>query len=71
MTDAPELSKTDRNIARQSRLRDALRENLKRRKSQLRGRAEQPAPPPGRAAATPPEPSETSPPTAEAQDPNA
>jgi hypothetical protein len=29
--------------ARQSRLREALRENLKRRKSQSRGRAGQPA----------------------------
>ncbi|WP_041802205.1 hypothetical protein [Rhodopseudomonas palustris] len=44
MTDAPDLPKTDRNIARQSRLRDALRENLKRRKAQLRGRAEAIAP---------------------------
>jgi hypothetical protein len=35
MTDKP----TDRNLARQTRLRAALRENLKRRKSQSRGRA--------------------------------
>ncbi|HEY0329341.1 MAG TPA: hypothetical protein VGC77_09595 [Rhodopseudomonas sp.] len=35
---APDLPKNPGSIARQSRLRDALRENLKRRKSQLRGR---------------------------------
>jgi hypothetical protein len=34
-----------RDQARQSRLRAALRENLKRRKQQLRGRADQGAPP--------------------------
>lgn len=32
----------DPNADRRRRLRDALRENLKRRKSQARGRAEQP-----------------------------
>jgi hypothetical protein len=40
MTDAPSRPSEDREAARQARLRDALRENLKRRKSQLRGRAE-------------------------------
>lgn len=33
---------TDRDADRQKRLREALRENLKRRKSQLRGRADRP-----------------------------
>ncbi len=60
MTDAPDLPIHDRNIARQSRLRDALRENLKRRKSQLRGRAELGGEPPP----------ETSPPS-DGQDHNA
>jgi hypothetical protein len=36
MTDKP----NDRSLARQTRLRAALRENLKRRKSQSRGRAD-------------------------------
>ncbi|KIZ40223.1 MULTISPECIES: hypothetical protein [Rhodopseudomonas] len=43
MTDAPNRSATDAVAARHNRLRDALRENLKRRKSQSRGRADQPA----------------------------
>jgi hypothetical protein len=38
MTDEPNGRPNDRTIARQNRLRDALRENLKRRKSQSRGR---------------------------------
>jgi hypothetical protein len=42
MTDEPTERPNDREIARQNRLRNALRENLKRRKSQLRGRADQP-----------------------------
>ncbi len=33
---------SDRDAERQKRLRDALRENLKRRKSQARGRIERP-----------------------------
>lgn len=41
MTDTP-TRPVDRDAARQARLRDALRENLKRRKSQLRGRAKHP-----------------------------
>jgi hypothetical protein len=41
MTDAPNRSPTAAAQARQTRLRDALRENLKRRKSQLRGRVDQ------------------------------
>jgi hypothetical protein len=43
MTDDPTERPNDREIARQNRLRNALRENLKRRKSQSRGRADQPA----------------------------
>jgi hypothetical protein len=42
MTDEPNERPNDRIIARQNRLRDALRENLKRRKSQSRGRIDQP-----------------------------
>jgi hypothetical protein len=41
MTDEPKERPNDRATARQNRLRDALRENLKRRKSQSRGRTEQ------------------------------
>jgi hypothetical protein len=41
MTDEPNRRPNDRAIARQNRLRDALRENLKRRKSQSRGRTGQ------------------------------
>jgi hypothetical protein len=41
MTDTPNKPVKDSDIARQNRLRQALRENLKRRKSQLRGRASQ------------------------------
>ena len=41
MTDEPKGRPNDRTIARQNRLRDALRENLKRRKSQSRGRTGQ------------------------------
>ncbi|NVN87218.1 MAG: hypothetical protein HXX15_14150 [Rhodopseudomonas sp.] len=43
MTDAPNRPSTERTLDRQNRLREALRENLKRRKSQSRGRADQPA----------------------------
>jgi hypothetical protein len=39
MTDEPVQRPNDRTQARQNRLRDALRENLKRRKSQARGRS--------------------------------
>jgi hypothetical protein len=46
MTNAPD---DPRSVARQNRLRDALRENLKRRKAQLRGRGEQPVAPQDRA----------------------
>jgi len=42
MTDQPERQ-NPQEIARQNRLARALRENLKRRKSQSRGRADQPA----------------------------
>jgi hypothetical protein len=48
MTDEPNGRPTDRSRVRQNRLRDALRENLKRRKSQSRGRV-------GQAAADQPE----------------
>lgn len=41
MTDSPDPP-DDPTADRRRRLRDALRENLKRRKSQARGRAEQP-----------------------------
>jgi hypothetical protein len=40
MTEPPSRPTDDREAARRARLREALRENLKRRKSQLRGRAE-------------------------------
>jgi hypothetical protein len=40
MTDEPDQRPNDRTLARQNRLRDALRENLKRRKSQARGRSD-------------------------------
>ena len=43
MIDKPDPDRNDRDAARQARLRAALRENLKRRKSQSRGRADQPA----------------------------
>jgi hypothetical protein len=43
MTDAPNRSSNAAAQARQNRLREALRENLKRRKSQLRGRVDQAA----------------------------
>jgi len=39
MTDTPNKPLKESDIARQNRLRQALRENLKRRKSQSRGRA--------------------------------
>jgi hypothetical protein len=38
MIDKPNARPDDPNVARQNRLREALRENLKRRKSQARGR---------------------------------
>jgi hypothetical protein len=41
MTDKPDPDRNDRDAGRQTRLRAALRENLKRRKSQSRGRADQ------------------------------
>ncbi len=41
-------------IARQNRLRDALRENLKRRKSQSRGRADLATEDPGSVSSAPP-----------------
>jgi hypothetical protein len=41
MTDEPNGRPNDHTTARQNRLRDALRENLKRRKSQSRGRIDQ------------------------------
>jgi hypothetical protein len=41
MTDKPNARPDDPNAARQERLREALRENLKRRKSQARGRNDQ------------------------------
>ena len=40
MTDEPNRRPNDRTMARRNRLRDALRENLKRRKSQSRGRVD-------------------------------
>lgn len=40
MADRPSQSPNDRDQARQARLRQALRDNLKKRKSQLRGRAD-------------------------------
>jgi hypothetical protein len=43
MIDKPDPDRNDRDAGRQARLRAALRENLKRRKSQLRGRADQTA----------------------------
>jgi hypothetical protein len=43
MTDEPNQPTHHRESARQQRLREALRENLKRRKSQSRGRADQAA----------------------------
>jgi hypothetical protein len=39
MTDTPNKPLKESDMARQNRLRQALRENLKRRKSQSRGRA--------------------------------
>jgi hypothetical protein len=41
MTEEPTGRPNDRTLARQTRLRDALRENLKRRKAQSRGRIDQ------------------------------
>jgi hypothetical protein len=41
MIDKPDPDRNGRNEGRQARLRAALRENLKRRKSQSRGRADQ------------------------------
>lgn len=41
MTDPSDRHQNDRNAARERRLGEALRENLKRRKSQRRGRADQ------------------------------
>jgi hypothetical protein len=38
-----EKQRSSAQVARQNRLRDSLRENLKRRKSQSRGRADPPA----------------------------
>jgi len=43
MTDAPNRPPSDHTLDRQRRLGEALRANLKRRKSQSRGRADQPA----------------------------
>ncbi|WP_398482625.1 hypothetical protein [Tardiphaga sp.] len=40
MADRPPQSPNERDQARQARLRQALRDNLKKRKSQLRGRAD-------------------------------
>jgi len=40
LTDHPSQRPNDRELARQARLRQALRDNLKKRKSQLRGRAD-------------------------------
>jgi hypothetical protein len=53
MTDEPNGRPNLRTVARQNRLRDALRENLKRRKSQSRGRTNPagPTPEPGASAA--------------------
>jgi hypothetical protein len=47
MTDEPTERPDNRTLARQNRLRDALRENLKRRKAQSRGRLDQTAETPG------------------------
>ena len=41
MIDKPDMDRNGRNAGRQTRLRAALRENLKRRKSQSRGRVDQ------------------------------
>jgi hypothetical protein len=43
MTDHPSGRPNDGSLARQNRLREALRENLKRRKAQSRGRIDQTA----------------------------
>ena len=40
MTDQPAKPRNENDLARQNRLARALRDNLKRRKSQSRGRAE-------------------------------
>lgn len=40
MTDQPTRPRNENDLARQNRLTKALRDNLKRRKSQSRGRAE-------------------------------
>ena len=42
MTDEPAKPRNENDLARQNRLARALRDNLKRRKSQSRGRAEPP-----------------------------
>jgi hypothetical protein len=55
MTDEPTERPNQQEIARQNRLRAALRENLKRRKSQSRGRANQPAEASAAGAATVPD----------------
>ncbi len=49
MTKKPAVPSTDEE--RRSRLADALRANLRRRKEQARGRAEDPGPPPEAPAA--------------------
>jgi hypothetical protein len=53
MTDEPNGRPNDRTLARQNRLRDALRENLKRRKSQSRGRIDQTTATPQHGACSP------------------
>jgi hypothetical protein len=53
MTDEPTGRPNDRTLARQNRLRDALRENLKRRKSQSRGRIDQTTTTPQHATCSP------------------
>ena len=44
MTDDPAESRNQQELARRNRLAKALRDNLKRRKSQSRGRADAPEP---------------------------
>jgi hypothetical protein len=56
MTDQPTKSSNERDTARQARLSEALRENLKRRKTQLRGRARVAVDPVTAAVSTDPEP---------------
>jgi hypothetical protein len=62
MTDKPNARPDDPNAARQNRLREALRENLKRRKSQARGRNDQTAAAPQQDACDRNSPSPDSPP---------